>query len=141
MFPPAHPSDTLWPVPNSHHIAKSQERDSQLTFVEKTMSDLLRSALRNNDLVRVRIIMLIFFQIFLYDTTMISPFPLVFFGGKISIGREDFQNVIKVDDWIKFQASPNIAKLVKVSISFLFRFRTSLYSSSYVHSILCKNNK
>lgn len=46
---------------------------------------------------------------------MVPPFPLLFFGGKISTGREDFQNVIKIDDWIKFQASPKIAKLVKVS--------------------------
>eukprot|EP00794_Sanderia_malayensis_P015883 gene15883-17483_t len=52
-------------------------------------------------------------KIYLFDTTMISPLPLLFFGGKISTTREDFQNIIKVDDWIKFQASNRIAKLVK----------------------------
>ena len=46
---------------------------------------------------------------------MVSPFPLLFFGGNISTSREDFQDLIQVDDWIKFQASPRIAKLVQVS--------------------------
>lgn len=52
--------------------------------------------------------------IFLHDTSMITPFPLLFFGGKISVDRDGDQQIIAVDDWIKFQAPHRIAKLVKV---------------------------
>ena len=54
--------------------------------------------------------------IFLHDTSMIPPFPLLFFGGNISVQRDGEQETIAVDKWIVFQAPHNIAKLVKVSI-------------------------
>ena len=53
-------------------------------------------------------------NVFLHDTSMITPFPLLFFGGKISVDRDGDQQIIAVDDWIKFQAPHHIAKLVKV---------------------------
>lgn len=52
--------------------------------------------------------------VFLHDASMIPPFPLLFFGGNISVERDGDQQIIAVDKWIKFQASHHIAKLVKV---------------------------
>ena len=52
--------------------------------------------------------------VFLHDTSMIPPFPLLFFGGSISVDRDGDQQIIAVDNWIKFQAPHHIAKLVKV---------------------------
>jgi ATP-dependent RNA helicase DHX36 len=51
--------------------------------------------------------------VFLHDTSMIPPFPLLFFGGSISVERDGDQQIIAVDKWIKFQAPHHIAKLVK----------------------------
>ena len=54
-------------------------------------------------------------SVFVHDATLIPPFPLLFFGGNISVRRDDDQETIAVDDWIIFQASQHIAELVKVS--------------------------
>ncbi len=56
-------------------------------------------------------------SIFIHDATMIPPLPLLFFGGKISVEKDDTQETIAVDDWIVFQAPEKIARLVKVSVS------------------------
>ena len=53
-------------------------------------------------------------SIFLHDATVIPPFPLLFFGGDISVGRDKEQETITVDKWIVFQAPQRIAHLVKV---------------------------
>ncbi|XP_076851120.1 ATP-dependent DNA/RNA helicase DHX36 [Brachyhypopomus gauderio] len=50
-------------------------------------------------------------SIFLYDCTEVSPFSLLFFGGDISIQKE--QETITVDEWIIFQSPTRIAHLVK----------------------------
>ena len=55
--------------------------------------------------------------VFLHDATMIPPFPLLFFGGTISVERDGDQQIIAVDRWIKFQAPHCIAMLVKVCTS------------------------
>ena len=52
--------------------------------------------------------------VFIHDCSMIPPYPLLFFGGDISVLEEDGQEVIAVDHWIKFQAPKKIAELVKV---------------------------
>ena len=52
--------------------------------------------------------------VFLHDASLIPPFPLLFFGGDISVTRDRDQEVITVDNWIIFQASRQIAELVKV---------------------------
>ena len=57
--------------------------------------------------------------VFVHDATMIPPFPLLFFGGDISVQRDKDQETIAVDDWIIFQASQKIAELVKVCEQFL----------------------
>ena len=54
-------------------------------------------------------------QIFLYDCTEVSPFSLLFFGGDISIQKDQDQDTIAVDEWIVFQSPARIAHLVKVS--------------------------
>ena len=54
--------------------------------------------------------------VFVHDSSLIPPFPLLFFGGDISVKRDGDQEVIAVDDWIVFQASRSIAKLVKVGL-------------------------
>nr|XP_023677862.1 ATP-dependent RNA helicase DHX36 [Paramormyrops kingsleyae] len=52
-------------------------------------------------------------SIFLYDCTEVSPFSLLFFGGEISIQKDQDQDTIAVDDWIVFQSPARIAHLVK----------------------------
>lgn len=52
--------------------------------------------------------------VFIHDASLIPPFPLLFFGGDISLKRDMDQEVIAVDDWIVFQASQHVAELVKV---------------------------
>ncbi|XP_077991245.1 ATP-dependent DNA/RNA helicase DHX36-like [Glandiceps talaboti] len=51
--------------------------------------------------------------VFLHDSSVMQPYPLLFFGGDISIGTDHEQDVVKVDDWIIFQSPPRIAGLVK----------------------------
>ena len=52
--------------------------------------------------------------IFIHDTSVVSPLPLLFFGGDIAAGRDRDQETITVDKWIVFQAPLRIAELVKV---------------------------
>ncbi|KAG7470975.1 hypothetical protein MATL_G00119570 [Megalops atlanticus] len=52
-------------------------------------------------------------SIFLYDCTEVSPFSLLFFGGDISIQKDQDQETIAVDEWIVFQSPARIAHLVK----------------------------
>jgi len=53
-------------------------------------------------------------QIFIHDCTMIAPYPLLFFGGNISVLVEEGSEVIAVDDFIRFKSPQKIATLVKV---------------------------
>lgn len=53
-------------------------------------------------------------QIFLYDCTEVSPFSLLFFGGDITIQKDDGQETVAVDQWIVFRSPARIANLVKV---------------------------
>ncbi|KAM9801453.1 ATP-dependent DNA/RNA helicase DHX36 [Neosynchiropus ocellatus] len=52
-------------------------------------------------------------SIFLYDCTEVSPFSLLFFGGDISIQKDEDQETIAVDKWIVFRSPARIAHLVK----------------------------
>uniref|UniRef100_A0A672G595 RNA helicase n=1 Tax=Salarias fasciatus TaxID=181472 RepID=A0A672G595_SALFA len=52
-------------------------------------------------------------SIFLYDCTEVSPFSLLFFGGDITIQKDEDQDTIAVDKWIVFRSPANIAHLVK----------------------------
>lgn len=60
-------------------------------------------------------------QIYIHDASMIPPFPLLFFGGDISVQRDEGQETIAVDQWIVFQAPTRIAELVKVYSSLCTR--------------------
>ncbi|XP_067138666.1 ATP-dependent DNA/RNA helicase DHX36-like [Centruroides vittatus] len=51
-------------------------------------------------------------EIFLHDATIINPYPLLFFGGKISIGKKDSYETVTVDNHIVFHCPEKIAKLV-----------------------------
>lgn len=64
-------------------------------------------------------------QIYLYDCTEVSPYCLLFFGGDISIQKDNDQETIAVDEWIVFQSPARIAHLVKVMnvASFFFFFK------------------
>ena len=77
--------------------------------------------------------------VFLHDSSMITPFPLLFFGGNISVDRDGDQQIIAVDRWIKFQAPHRIAMLVKVQpmiISFA-EFIHSYAFSFCASGVLC----
>ncbi|KAM4772480.1 ATP-dependent DNA/RNA helicase DHX36 [Rhinophrynus dorsalis] len=52
-------------------------------------------------------------SIYLYDCTEVSPYSLLFFGGDISIQKDNDQDTISVDQWIVFQSPAKIAHLVK----------------------------
>ncbi|XP_028276111.1 ATP-dependent DNA/RNA helicase DHX36 [Parambassis ranga] len=52
-------------------------------------------------------------SIFLYDCTEVSPFSLLFFGGDITIQKDQDQDTIAVDKWIVFRSPARIAHLVK----------------------------
>ncbi|XP_076002054.1 ATP-dependent DNA/RNA helicase DHX36 [Genypterus blacodes] len=52
-------------------------------------------------------------SIFLYDCTEVSPFSLLFFGGDITIQRDEDQETVAVDQWIVFRSPARIAHLVK----------------------------
>ncbi|KAM7399204.1 hypothetical protein PAMP_018490 [Pampus punctatissimus] len=52
-------------------------------------------------------------SIFLYDCTVVSPFSLLFFGGDVTIQKDDDQETIAVDQWIVFRSPARIAHLVK----------------------------
>uniref|UniRef100_A0A8C2WL75 RNA helicase n=1 Tax=Cyclopterus lumpus TaxID=8103 RepID=A0A8C2WL75_CYCLU len=52
-------------------------------------------------------------SIFLYDCTEVSPFSLLFFGGDITIQKDEDQETIAVDQWIVFRSPARIAHLVK----------------------------
>lgn len=42
-------------------------------------------------------------RVFLRDSTLISPYPILLFGGDISVQHRE--QLICVDDWIKFQVA------------------------------------
>ena len=54
-------------------------------------------------------------SVFIHDSSTIPPLPLLFFGGNISVKRDEDQEVISVDDWIVFQAAQRTGGLVQVS--------------------------
>ena len=60
---------------------------------------------------------------------MIAPFPLLFFGGEISVFVEEGYETVAVDDFIKFKSPTRIANLVKVGIIWVI----SLFHSSCPH--------
>jgi len=45
------------------------------------------------------------------DCTMVFPYALLLFGGELTVQHED--STITVGGWIRFQAAPQIATLVK----------------------------
>ena len=51
-------------------------------------------------------------NVYLFDSTLISPYPLLFFGGTIRYHEESGQETIEVDRGIKFHSSIKTAKLV-----------------------------
>lgn len=66
----------------------------------------------------------------MYDCTEVSPYCLLFFGGDISIQKDNEQETIAVDEWIIFQSPAKIARLVKVTdyrnLQFAYKLACSL---------------
>ncbi|XP_013390107.2 ATP-dependent RNA helicase DHX36-like isoform X2 [Lingula anatina] len=52
-------------------------------------------------------------NVFLYDSTVVSPYPLLFFGGDIGVKKDEDMDCVTVDDWIIFKSSAKTANLVK----------------------------
>ncbi|CAJ0939144.1 unnamed protein product [Ranitomeya imitator] len=50
-------------------------------------------------------------KIFLRETTLVSPFPILLFGGDIAVQHRE--RLLTVDDWIQFQAPVKIAVIFK----------------------------
>ena len=52
----------------------------------------------------------------MHDTTVVEPYPLLFFGGKLEDQEGDgYGHMITVDGIVKFHAPPRVAQLVQVS--------------------------
>ena len=62
------------------------------------------------------IIYFLFVQIFLHDCTVVEPYPLLFFGGKLETQDDEGSHVISMDGIVKFHAPPRIAQLIQVSV-------------------------
>ena len=73
-------------------------------------------------------------SVFIHDCSMIPPYPLLFFGGDISVKEDEGQEIIAVDNWIKFQAPKKIAELVKVQCT-MYMCVHLLPSVCTVHSL------
>lgn len=56
-------------------------------------------------------------SIYLHDTTMVYPLPLLFFGQGVDFCIEDGIDTISVDKSIRFKCQESTANLVKVSVS------------------------
>jgi ATP-dependent RNA helicase DHX36 len=54
-------------------------------------------------------------SIYLHDTTMVYPLPLLFFGQGVDVCIEDGHETIAVDKSIRFKCQESTANLVKVS--------------------------
>ncbi|XP_012944942.1 ATP-dependent DNA/RNA helicase DHX36 [Aplysia californica] len=52
-------------------------------------------------------------KVYIHDCTMVSPYPLLFFGGEIKILRDQGTELVSVDDWVIFKASASTAQVVK----------------------------
>ncbi|KAG7268427.1 hypothetical protein CRUP_008977 [Coryphaenoides rupestris] len=52
-------------------------------------------------------------SIFLYDCTEVSPFSLLFFGGHVTIQKDEGMETVAVDEWIVFRSPARIAALVQ----------------------------
>ena len=62
---------------------------------------------------------------------MIAPFPLLFFGGDISVFMEEGYETVAVDDFIKFKSPTRIANLVKVCVVFRISLNKVNYSITF----------
>lgn len=56
-------------------------------------------------------------SIYLHDTTMVYPLPLLFFGQGVDVCVEDGIETIAVDKSIRFKCQESTANLVKVSVN------------------------
>ncbi|RUS82845.1 hypothetical protein EGW08_009367, partial [Elysia chlorotica] len=52
-------------------------------------------------------------KVYVHDSTMISAYPLLFFGGEIEIIQEEGTELVSIDNWVKFKADRSTAMLVK----------------------------
>ena len=95
-------------------LERGRERGRELPGRKCTVRQLLFVVLKLSWIVQVKST-----GIFLHDTTVIHPFPLLFFGGEISVQKDEGQETIAVDKWIIFQAPKRIAELVKVWVSLI----------------------
>ena len=50
-------------------------------------------------------------RVFVRDASVVPPYCLLFFGGKVVINHED--STVTIDDWITLRANPRIAALAK----------------------------
>lgn len=56
-------------------------------------------------------------QIFIHDCSPVTPYSLLFFGGEVSLGLDEEQEVVVVDRWIKFKCRKTLAALVQVNLT------------------------
>lgn len=53
--------------------------------------------------------------IFLHDTTMVTPFPLIFFGGELDYIEDSGYGSLGVDGLTRFRCSASIYEMIQVS--------------------------
>lgn len=59
-------------------------------------------------------------KIYLHDTSMIHPLPLLFFGHNLDMYNEKGKTIIELSNLIRFAVSSSTASLIKVRISFKY---------------------
>ncbi|CAB4005911.1 ATP-dependent RNA helicase DHX36, partial [Paramuricea clavata] len=52
-------------------------------------------------------------MLFIHDCSTVTPYSLLFFGGEISVGLDEDQEIVTVDHWIKFNCRNTVAILVQ----------------------------
>ena len=53
-------------------------------------------------------------SIFVHDTTLVTPFPIIFFGGRLDFVSVDDKTSLGVDGNIRFKCKANIYNLIQV---------------------------
>eukprot|EP01006_Ploeotia_vitrea_P001530 TRINITY_DN105025_c0_g1_i1.p2 TRINITY_DN105025_c0_g1~~TRINITY_DN105025_c0_g1_i1.p2 ORF type:complete len:317 (+),score=190.98 TRINITY_DN105025_c0_g1_i1:24-953(+) len=53
-------------------------------------------------------------RVYVFDCSMVNPYALLLFGGDVSVNTRDKDNqLVMVDDWVRFRANARVAALVK----------------------------
>lgn len=79
-------------------------------------------------------------SIYLHDTTMVYPLPLLFFGRGVDVCMEDGLETIAVDKSIRFKCQESTANLVKVSRIYRSNHGKKAACQKFILYVICFRN-